>query len=191
MQRARFEEQKALATILYVAHQLGQKSPERRADLYKLLKVLYFADKKHLARYNRAISGDFYVAMGDGPVPSRIYDMLKFIRRDGYFTSATPGFTEHLKAALQFSDHITVIPTEEPDLEELSESDIECLDEAIDQHRAFTFGQLKAKSHDEAYNSADYDNCISFEEIAKSGGADETMVGYVRNWLENQNFSIA
>lgn len=44
---------------------------------YFLGKIFYFADKEHYLDWGRPISGDFYVAMKHGPVPSRIYDLLK------------------------------------------------------------------------------------------------------------------
>ncbi|SKA41706.1 Uncharacterized phage-associated protein [Enhydrobacter aerosaccus] len=44
---------------------------------YYIGKVFFFADKEHLLDWGRPISGDHYVAMDHGPVPSVIYDMLK------------------------------------------------------------------------------------------------------------------
>ena len=42
--------------------------------------VLLFADKKHLERYGRFITGDTYSAMENGPVPSFAYDVVKCIK---------------------------------------------------------------------------------------------------------------
>jgi Protein of unknown function (DUF4065) len=39
--------------------------------------VFFFADKSHLLDWGRPISGDRYLAMEHGPVPSMIYDLLK------------------------------------------------------------------------------------------------------------------
>jgi hypothetical protein len=58
----RFDAHKALEVILYVAGSVP--------DMYRALKVLYFADREHLGRYGRLICGDTYVAMRLGPVPS-------------------------------------------------------------------------------------------------------------------------
>jgi len=44
---------------------------------YFICKTFYFADKQHFVDWGRPISGDFYVAMPHGPVPSRIYELLK------------------------------------------------------------------------------------------------------------------
>ncbi|RJQ58925.1 MAG: DUF4065 domain-containing protein [Desulfobacteraceae bacterium] len=187
MIRARFDENKALVSILYVARQLIEKAPERKADLYKTLKIIYFADRMHLARYCRAMSGDHYVAMSNGPVPSKTYDMLKFVRNDGYYIS-TEDFLNKLKGGIQFFDHITIVPNQTPDLDELSESELECINESIDRYKNFTFTQLKNESHDLAFKASDQDDCMEFEKIAIAGGADDKRVEFVRNWVENDNF---
>jgi uncharacterized phage-associated protein len=44
---------------------------------YFVCKTFYFADKEHFQDWGRPISGDFFVAMPHGPVPSRIYELLK------------------------------------------------------------------------------------------------------------------
>jgi uncharacterized phage-associated protein len=56
---------KIKATLLFILQQLNGQS-----DFIKILKVLYFATQKHLARYGRAIVEDDFIAMPKGPVPS-------------------------------------------------------------------------------------------------------------------------
>ena len=41
-----------------------------------LAKVLYYADKEHLMDWGRPVTGDFYVAMENGPVPSNTYRLV-------------------------------------------------------------------------------------------------------------------
>ena len=64
-----FNPEKSLQAVLYVANRLERK------DFHKIFKVLYFADREHLTKYGRPITGDTYVAMEYGPVPSMIYDI--------------------------------------------------------------------------------------------------------------------
>ena len=189
MKRARFDENKALTSILYVANQLKEKADEKKADLYKTLKIIYFADRMHLARYCRSISGDHYVAMSNGPVPSKTYDMLKYVRGDGYYLSGHD-FIESLNNRIRFLDHTTIEPSEIYDCDDLSESDIECVDESIERYKNYSFSQLKAESHDLAYENSDRDDCMEFEKIAEAGGADKECVSFIQNWLENENFFI-
>ena len=71
-----FNKVKTLNALLYVANRIQRK------DFHKIFKVIYFADRQHLADWGRPITGDTYIAMDAGPVPSRLYDMLKIVRGD-------------------------------------------------------------------------------------------------------------
>jgi uncharacterized phage-associated protein len=46
-------------------------------DKLKIVKLIYFADKRHLIFGGRTITGDDYMAMGHGPVGSMVFDVLK------------------------------------------------------------------------------------------------------------------
>ena len=68
-----FQYEAALNALLFWPFQsLGDKS-----DMHKLCKILYFADQRHLSLYGRSITGDTYIAMQYGPVPSNVDDILK------------------------------------------------------------------------------------------------------------------
>jgi uncharacterized phage-associated protein len=41
------------------------------------LKLIWLADRLHLRKYGRPIVGDKYIAMGNGPVPSKTRDLLQ------------------------------------------------------------------------------------------------------------------
>ena len=69
-----FDKTKALNALLYVANRVQRK------DFHKIFKIVYFADRQHLAEWGRPITGDTYIAMDAGPVPSRMYDMMKIVR---------------------------------------------------------------------------------------------------------------
>ena len=51
---------------------------ERRAGTTQkhICKLLYFADKEHLLRYGRTITGDSYRALEQGPAPSHGFEAL-------------------------------------------------------------------------------------------------------------------
>ena len=172
MGKFKFDKEKAISTVLYIAEKLPQ------ADLHKLSKILYFADQKHLVKYGSPIVGDFYIAMDNGPVPSQIYDMLKTVRGDSLF------ITNEYKKYFRVEQTYIVIPLTKPDLDEFSESDIECIDEAILENKDLDFKALKKKSHGEAYNSAGLNSTISFEKIAKEGGANKEMINFLKEEME-------
>lgn len=149
--------QKALEVLLYVAR--------RAPNIYSALKCIYFADREHLARYGAFIYGDEYVAMNHGPVPSAVFDIIKHVRGDGYVrlpVAAAEAFT--------VEGHDIKLKRD-ADTKVLSESERECLDEAIDRFGALDFGALRRISHqDQAYQEADENSFISVESIVRSVG---------------------
>ena len=137
--RVRLKMEKIITAMQFtVKHQPG-------IDTYRLMKVLLFADKSHLKQYGRPVTFDHYVAMLDGPVPSRAYDLAK-----------TPG---RFWAFEHDSDNPRIIRflrnLQEVDLEQLSESDKDELDVAIGViNQLATCGRIKAASHDPVFEAA-------------------------------------
>ena len=171
----KFDRSKAIASILYVANILN------RVDFHKLSKILYFAERKHLARFGRPITGDWYIAMRNGPVPSNIYDYLKIVKGE------TSNKDESLKTYFEVEGAYFVTAKEQADKDELSETDLECLDESIKENRNLSFETLTNKSHDSAWKNAPGDEKIDFIEIAKAEGADQEMIEYIQDVVENRN----
>ncbi len=182
MVQFRFDQEKALASLLYVAEKLRKHWGARGPTLHKVFKIIYFADQKHLTRYGRPIIGDTYIAMRDGPVPSRIYDIVKSVRGDSVFWNCMD-FSQYFNIE---SDRY-IFPKTKPDLDEFSESDLECLNESFDENKSLGFGQLKIKSHDDAYKNSVRDDAIDYEKIAKAGGAKRAIVQYMNVISENQH----
>lgn len=152
--RFQFDTDKAVEGVLYVADRVG-------SDMYKTLKTFYIADKLHLERYGSLIFGDQYFALPYGPVPTGVYDMIKHVRGDNPLACQVPNAGEafaveknHIKAKRQ------------PDLSVFSESDVECLKEAINRCSNLSFPALKELTHDDAYNSAARNSRIALEAIA-------------------------
>jgi len=176
-----FNQDKALAVLLYLAKKLKEDdSPHSQADIHKISKILYFADQKHMKRYGRPIVGDEYIAMENGPVPSKIYDIIKMVRGDSLW-----------KDEYEFGKFFRIInryivnPLRDPEMDEFSESDLECLDESFEENKNLTFGELKSKSHDMAYNRARRDDTISFDNIARVAGVDDSTLDYMKTYAEN------
>ena len=165
-----FDAPKAIQAILYVANRL--RPP---ADMYWVLKSIYFADKCHLHRYGRFIFGDRYVAMRHGPVPSGAYDLFKIARGEGPLLQC-PG----VRSAFSM-DGNHVIPFVDANPDVFSESDLECLDEGIKECRDLSFGELKAKSHDEAWQSSDENDEMTIESIAALAPDKETLLEYLQD----------
>lgn len=173
--------EKAKAVLLYISSQLTNP------DFLKIFKILYFAEREHLAKYGRLIVGDTYIAMKHGPVPSFIYDVLKYLRGEGIYNPAYDPFVK----ALTVDKNYFVSTKEQVDLEELSKSDLECLNKSIAENKSYDFDTLSKKSHDEAWKQADPDDEMNLLKIAQAGGANEVMLKYIAERVEHQNIVFA
>lgn len=165
-------------TLLYIVKQLGGV-----VDFHRVFKILYFADEKHLARYGKAINPDKYEVKQYGPVPSMAYEILKSLRGEGFMVELRHEFTPYF----ELTNNYTVRATAEPDMDYLSDSEVQCIDESIEENRYLTFQSRTDKSHDDAYLNADDDGYISVLDMARVGGANETMLSYIKESIENQH----
>ncbi len=168
---------KIRAAVLYIL----SKFPEG-VDYIKLFKTLYFAQKEHIVKYGRAIVSDTFHAHRHGPVPSFTYAAIKAKEAN----SCTKDFELFLEGIT--IDKQRIFSTVLPDMDELSQSDIECLDNSY----KFTMNKhsyvLSAQSHDDAWIAAskqkesDPENDrMTVIEIAKAGKAKPGMIDYIRD----------
>lgn len=148
-----FDPQKAVELILYIASRLGRDT----ATFHTISKICYFSDLLHLERYGRLITFDGYVAMKHGPVPSRIYDLLK---KDDYH-----GFKSYAENAFDLADAHHVVPRREAQEDYLSSSEKECLNLALEKYGRMSFKQLSDASHKGAWNKADTDDFILLDDM--------------------------
>jgi uncharacterized phage-associated protein len=154
------DEIKALEVVIHLTKSTN--------DVFHLMKVLYYAEKLHLERYQQSIYGDYFVKMEDGPVPSGAYDIVKCAR--GEESKYDRRIKElHPENAFYFIDNNTLIPVREPRLEYLSDSNIECLNDANTQYGQMEPYKLWRMVHNEiAYQGAVLNKPISNERILLS-----------------------
>jgi len=126
-----FDQAKAIEAILYLAQRVSE------SDRYGICKLLYLVDKTSLEKYGRFIFGETYYAMEEGATPSNAYDLLK---------EAARAVVDGLKV-----EGNQVIALRNPNLDCLSESDIECLDQAIDAYGKLPNWRRGQDAHDEAW----------------------------------------
>ena len=170
---------KIKAVVLYILHNL-----EGGADFIKLFKIMYFAQQENLVMYGKPIFNDTFHALKHGPVPSFTYKC----------TQVLDGRIEPKQDIDQFICSFQVTESkfygkEEPDMEELSKSDIRVLNSAIGKYKNVDSYALSDRSHQdnayiEAYNRAQNDpekDRMSLLEIARSGNATSEMLEYIRN----------
>lgn len=109
-----------------------------KKNLMALLKLLYLADRKALLETGFPITGDNMVAMPNGPVLSRIYDSVKWGRKD-----SDPWFSYISERA---NNRVTLVKTN-PGRTELSDYEIEVLDFIHAHHGHLDQWQLRDLTH--------------------------------------------
>jgi Protein of unknown function (DUF4065) len=111
-------------------------------DIYTACKLLVFAEKYHLVRYGRTITGDKYFAMKLGPIPNRILRLLQMLIDD---PESVPDFARVLTV-----DPLPTYPhlhAQRVASENLSESDIEALDLTLQRFGSKGFKELMVAAH--------------------------------------------
>jgi uncharacterized phage-associated protein len=129
-----------IETLVYIASAWPGITP------FYLSKVLFIADRNHLRDFGRPVTGDAYIAMDNGPVPSRIYDIIN--GKLDFF-----GDPAAISAALAIDDETAkyhqVSARRKANTDLLSETDIAALDSAIKFCRGKSFSHLSSLTHQE------------------------------------------
>lgn len=55
-----------------------------QVNKYNLMKIIFAADKYHLNKYGRSVTGDYYINMEYGTVPSNIKNIIDGNNKDYY-----------------------------------------------------------------------------------------------------------
>ena len=112
-----------------------------------------------------------------GPVPSLAYDIIKEARGDGgWYVFPEPRPQDVIQA-----DKRNLQPKRGADTKFLSETDIECLNEAYTEIKDLTFEELHNMSADEAYLSVEQDDDMSIESVIKTLKNGESVLDYLNS----------
>ena len=121
-------------TIYYILKKIG------KADKLKIIKLIYLADKYHLIKYGRTITGDDYYAMEKGPVGTTAKDLLTFEEEDVF----SPTARAYIKKLIEQTGkkHTYRVRDVNVELDTLSETDREILDFVVEKFGDMTTGEL-------------------------------------------------
>lgn len=167
-----FDSEKAIEAILYIA----SKAPN--PDLYHVVKILYFADREHLDAYGRLITDDKYIAMKNGPVPSGAYDLIKSVR-DKREHCPSGGNIEHASTTFGVLPGYKIIAKRAVDDGLFSDSDLQCIDQAIEKYGSLSFSEINDLSHDAVWQAANVNDEIPLEVIARSCTNPDILINYL------------
>jgi len=176
MTKSSFQREVAIQAILYILQQMGGK-----CDMHKCNKILYFADNRHLSKWGHSITGDSYIAMEYGAVPSRIYDLMKAVRGDSYFSESA---TEIREGKFHFVNNKDMEMISAPDMDWLSDSEKEALDESIAYFRDMSFDQVSSASHGYAWAETARNNEISLRDRLTEMGDNDDFINFVEKMAE-------
>ena len=137
-----FDFNSTLAAITFLA---SKSIPD--LTKYKLCKLLFLADKYHLVKYGRIITGDRYCAIPHGPIPSRTLNLLNAVisgnlkDQESETLSNAVELDRHFQNP-QFRSHRVIQE------DQLSQSDVLALERVISEYGQMGFGELKAITHE-------------------------------------------
>jgi uncharacterized phage-associated protein len=146
-----FDFERALAAMVYLA----SKRPPN-LDKYKLCKLIFLADKYHLVRFSRPITGDHFCAMEYGPVPSNVLSLLDDFLEEKWDEEHVARMREYLEADTSYKyPHFQFRQNGFDFDQDLSISDRQALDEVLRRHGEKSFEELKGLTHEmPAYKEA-------------------------------------
>jgi uncharacterized phage-associated protein len=140
----------------------------------KLCKLLFLADRAHLVRYGRPITGDLLCALEHGPILSQALNLLNAVEA-GILTDTR---------AKQLAAHLTVDGKRFTHPRYVAEIE--------SQYGSKTFRELRAITHEfasykRAWNGRTGDRAdMSFEDLFEDDEADDIVTGAKEEMIENQ-----
>lgn len=172
MAKAKFDQRKALHAMLFVVTHLPKP-----ANVYNVLKCLYYADRKHLQEYGRQIYGETFYALEHGPVPSAAYEIIKYANG-----RAKWDLQFHEAFELLGVNDIHVSARGPVDTELLSRSDMACLLDAARKYGKMPFGKLKKLSHQgKAFENADENGEMKLADLIDELRDGEAVAAHLKD----------
>lgn len=164
-----FNETKATQAAAYLLKLEGG-----RMNYMKLIKLLYLADRKALLTWRRPVTTDRYVSMKCGPVLSRVYGFISQGSGNSLWEAVISRYGQY-EVSLEY----------DPGDSDLSEADITVLDEIFFEYGKISNTRLVDLTHElpEWRNPGRSSTPISYGDILKAGGANESEIGTFENEL--------
>jgi uncharacterized phage-associated protein len=145
---------KTIEVILWLANR------KPGIDIYHVAKVLFYADKMHINKYGRPITGDTYVKMPYGPVPSGVRDL---ITENSWLS---PKQLLQIKKSLiidKTDNHYKLAAVRDPNMKYFSKSDISCLNSSLSKYGCMSFDELYNSTHSEkCYYETEFNEKIDY-----------------------------
>ncbi len=150
-----------------------------RMSYLKLVKLLYLLDREALVRWGRPVTTDRYVSMDNGPVVSRIYDLI----REESAPGADPIWRHYISAPQGWEVQLIA----EPESDELSSAEEALIEEIFRKFGSMNRWDLVRLSHElpewqDPHGSA---IPIQYRDILRAGNKTESEIASVEAELES------
>lgn len=182
-----YEPLKAIAAIEFFAL---QGIPDLTKG--KIAKLLFLADKLHLVRFGRTITGDRYAALPHGPIPSQTCNLL-----DSFEAGIEKSeWIQELASIAQLDRRFFYpyyVPVDSPrnlHEDELSQSDLKALTEVAEHYGKYSFSELRGLTHEmpayeKAWERRKFNSAPMYlEEFFEQD--EKALAGVLEEALENQ-----
>lgn len=143
---------KIIQALAYMAY----KEPDHKMDNIKAYKLLWLADRYHIRRTGRLVTGDSYFAMPKGPVPSDAKNLLE--RQSTHLSTDEQYLKEYIK---RLGDKYEVVKV--PNGKVFSISDREAMDLVYEIFGSMDADTLSAYSHE-------YPEWIAYKDMIEKEG---------------------
>ncbi len=154
----------------------------------KLMKLLFYTDKYHLENFGRAVFGDAYYKLPQGPVPTitlNVINSLNESEKDD-FSEYGEVFSKYVKTEETEQPHrykaMKFIPQSEFNEKLFSKSELKVMDDVIAKFKDYTARQISDESHETPEYQEAYDTGIISEESMSGKNKD-----YVEYWKKEHN----
>ncbi len=149
-----------------------------RMSYLKLIKLLYLLDREALLRWGRPVTTDRYVSMDNGPVVSRIFDLIR--------EEPAPGTDPVWRHFISAPSNYEVSLTAEPEIDELSPAEESLIEEIFAKYGRLSRWDLVNLSHDLAEWQDPKGSAIPIEyrDILRAGKKTESEIAAVESELE-------
>lgn len=169
----RFNERRATeAAARFLTLRGGQMS------YLKLIKLLYLLDREALLRWGRPVTTDRYVSMDNGPVVSRIYDLVRSEPAPG----THPIWSRHISAPCNYQ--VSLIA--ELETEELSRAEELLIEEIFARFGKMGRWELVNLSHElpEWQDPRGSAIAIEYRDILRAGNKTESEIAAIEAELD-------
>lgn len=133
----RFNYKKAVQALNYLSHEEGGEMNKMKA-----IKLIWLADRLHLRKYGRTITGDIYFALKHGPVPSTTRDLLEL----NSFSLSDDEFA-YMDEYLIITGKYDYKTNKAVNKSVFSKTDLECIEEVVKCYGKFDQWALRDISH--------------------------------------------